>query len=57
MISVNQPGPTFKIIKEEQMNDGQRGRGLQLILHIMDEVWLEQEEADRVTLYMKKFVK
>ena len=39
------------------MNDGPRGRGLQLILHIMDEVWLEQEEGDRVTLYMKKFVK
>ena len=57
MISVNQPGPSFKIIKEEQMNDGPRGRGLQLILHIMDEVWLEQEEVDRVTLYMKKYVK
>ena len=57
VISVKQPGPSFKIIKEEQMNDGPRGRGLQLILHIMDEVWLEQEEVDRVTLYMKKFVK
>ena len=57
VISVKQPGPTFKIEKQEQMNNGPRGRGLQLILHIMDEVWLEQEEGDWVTLYMKKYVK
>lgn len=57
VISIKQPGPAFKIEKQENVNYGHRGRGLQLILHIMDEVWLEQEEENRVTLYMKKYVK
>ena len=57
LISVKQSGPAFKIEKQETINYGKRGRGLQLILHIMDEVWLEQEEGNKFTLHMKKYIK
>lgn len=57
VIYVKQKGPAFTIEERDQMNYGQRGRGLQLIIHIMDEVWLEQEEGNTIILYMKKSIK
>lgn len=57
IISVKQPGGLFKITKNEEMNYGLHGRGLQLILTIMDEVWLEEEAINQISLCMKKVVK
>ena len=54
VISVKQLGAFYSINKKEDINYGLRGRGLQLILNIMEEVWLEQEGTNRITLYMKK---
>jgi serine/threonine-protein kinase RsbW len=56
VISVQQPGIFFNINKNKEINYGQRGRGVQLILNIMDEVWLEQEEVDTITLHMRKYI-
>ncbi|RUL50498.1 ATP-binding protein [Lysinibacillus antri] len=53
-ICIKQKGKMYKIEKSDQLNYGNRGRGLQLILNIMNEVWLEQEEEDNIALYMKK---
>ena len=57
VISVKQLGAFYSINKQEDINYGLRGRGLQLILNIMEEVWLEQEEKNKITLHMKKCLK
>lgn len=53
-LSVTQTGTMFDLEKKEDINYGSRGRGLQIILNIMDEVWLEQVDDEIVTLHMKK---
>lgn len=53
-IIVTQPGVIFSIEKSNDVNMDARGRGLQLILHIMDKVWLEQLEQHVVQLHMVK---
>lgn len=53
-ISVTQIGVEFNIEKTEDINYGARGRGIQLMLHIMDSVWLEQLGNRFVTLHMIK---
>lgn len=54
VISVKQKGSPFTIEKKVGVNEGPRGRGMQLILNIMDKVWLEQEGDHYITLYMEK---
>lgn len=56
IISVKQLGAFFTINKQEEINYGLDGRGLQLIVNIMDEVWIEQEPVNYVILHMKKSV-
>lgn len=53
IISVKHKGSNFTIEKNDHVNTGPRGRGMQLILNIMDKVWLEQE-GQFITLYMEK---
>ncbi len=55
VMKVKQKGNSFPLEINENINYGSRGRGLQLILSIMDEVWLTAEE-DYITLCMKKTV-
>lgn len=54
-MTVKQKGKIFSIAKSEDINYRSRGRGLQLILEIMDKVWLEEDEGG-VTLFMQKGV-
>jgi serine/threonine-protein kinase RsbW len=56
LISVKQRGCFFTISKKDEINVGSRGRGLQLILSIMDDVWLEKNGENRITLHMKKYL-
>lgn len=53
-IAVTQPGAMFYLEKQKDVNTGNRGRGLQLILNIMDDVWLERQEGNIVMLHMIK---
>ena len=53
-ISVTQLGVKYQIEKATDMNYGARGRGIQLMLHIMDSVWLEQLDDRFVILHMIK---
>lgn len=53
-IAVTQYGIMYPIEKKDEINYSNRGRGLQLILHIMDRVWLEQVNEHKVTLHMQK---
>ena len=54
-LKVKQSGPLFEIEWNDELNVGSRGRGIQLILNIMDEVWLNQEDDNSFTLNMKKY--
>lgn len=53
IISVKQDGIPFIINREETINYNSRGRGLQLIVNIMDEVKVVQD-GKKVILQMKK---
>jgi len=53
-ICVKHEGPLFKIEKRDEINTELRGRGLQLILHIMDYVQVEKQE-ENVLLFMHKY--
>jgi serine/threonine-protein kinase RsbW len=53
VMKVKQKGNSFPLEINENINYGSRGRGLQLILSIMDEVWLTAEEG-HITLCMEK---
>jgi serine/threonine-protein kinase RsbW len=55
VMKVKQEGNLFPLEINEDINYSSRGRGLQLILSIMDEVWLTTEEG-HITLCMKKTV-
>lgn len=50
---VTQRGSSFSLVQRNEVNIGLRGRGLQLISHLMDEVRIEPRE-EMVSLYMKK---
>lgn len=52
-IFISQKGKPFKVEKKENLNVSLRGRGIQLILHIMDDVWIEEKD-DGITFCMKK---
>lgn len=52
-LAVKQSGKSFKLESSENSPFSLRGRGLQLIRGIMDELWLEQEH-ETVVFYMKK---
>ncbi|SOC13376.1 serine/threonine-protein kinase RsbW [Ureibacillus xyleni] len=52
-ICIKQHGKMFHFEKSDELNFGSRGRGMQLILNIMDEVWLE-EAGETIILHMKK---
>lgn len=52
-LAIKQKGKRFKLETPEISSVSLRGRGLQLIKNIMDEVWLE-EENEMVVLHMKK---
>ncbi|WP_339232682.1 ATP-binding protein [Geobacillus sp. FSL W8-0032] len=43
MIVVKQQGGCFSITNHDTVNTGPRGRGLQLIAHIVDDVYVKQE--------------
>jgi len=53
-ICVKHEGPMFKVEKRNDVNTGLRGRGLQLILHIMDQVQVEKQE-ENVLFFMHKY--
>lgn len=55
-LAVKQEGHFFKLESLEPSTFALRGRGLSLILGIMDRVWLE-EESGKVILYMRKHFK
>ncbi|OCA85118.1 hypothetical protein A8F95_10565 [Bacillus wudalianchiensis] len=52
-ISLKQKGSRFCIGKKEEVNVSSCGRGLQLILNIMDKVWLDEKEG-YVIFHMQK---
>ncbi|MCP1145762.1 ATP-binding protein [Lysinibacillus endophyticus] len=52
-ICIKQKGKLFHFEKSDKLNYGSRGRGMQLILNIMDDVWLE-EVGEMIILHMKK---
>ncbi|EID42955.1 ATP-binding protein [Parageobacillus thermoglucosidasius] len=54
MIVVKQHGKKFDITRRDVVNKGLRGRGLQLIIHIVDHVYLEQK-GNNVLFYMCKY--
>jgi serine/threonine-protein kinase RsbW len=53
-ICVKHQGPLFKVKKTDEVNTNPRGRGLQLILNIMDRVQVEKQE-ENVLLFMHKY--
>ncbi|WP_102345041.1 ATP-binding protein [Bacillus sp. Marseille-P3661] len=55
-ICIKHKGEIFPIAEEpKELNHGNRGRGLQLIKHIMDEVKV-MKNGDYVELFMKKMI-
>ncbi|SFA50545.1 serine/threonine-protein kinase RsbW [Parageobacillus thermantarcticus] len=54
VIVVKQHGKKFDITRRDVVNKGSRGRGLQLIIHIVDHVYLEQK-GNNVLFYMCKY--
>lgn len=56
IIVVKQRGKKFAIKREDGVNRGSRGRGLQLIAHIVDHVYVKQR-GNYVLFYMCKFKK
>jgi serine/threonine-protein kinase RsbW len=55
IIIVKQHGKKFNITRKDVVNKGLRGRGLQLITHIVDHVCIEQK-GNNVLFYMCKYV-
>ena len=55
LLEVKQSGPLFAIERRDELNVSSSGRGIQLILNIMDEVWLNQEDDNSFKLNMKKY--
>jgi serine/threonine-protein kinase RsbW len=53
-IVVQQRGKKFAIARKGGINRGPRGRGLQLITHIVDRVYVKQE-GNHVLFYMCKY--
>lgn len=53
-IAVQQVGASFEVKQSTSVNTGTRGRGLQLILHIMDEVNVVETAHGTVVLQMRK---
>jgi serine/threonine-protein kinase RsbW len=53
-IVVQQRGKKFAIARKGGINRGPRGRGLQLITHIVDHVYVKQE-GNHVLFYMCKY--
>lgn len=53
-MSVKQKGTVFNLEKKDEMNYGPRGRGIQLILNIMDAVEIKVEDEESIVLYMRK---
>lgn len=53
-IFVKQLGPLFSLETTTDVNMAARGRGLQLILHIMDEISVEKAANGYITLKMTK---
>jgi serine/threonine-protein kinase RsbW len=53
-ICVKHQGPLFKVKKTDEVNTSPRGRGLQLILNIMDHVQVEKQE-ENVLFFMHKY--
>jgi serine/threonine-protein kinase RsbW len=53
IIVVKQRGKKFAIKRKDEVNRGSRGRGLQLITHIVDHVYVKQKE-NYVLFYMCK---
>lgn len=54
-IAVQQVGSSFEVRPSTRVNMGTRGRGLQLILHIMDEVNVVETVHGTVVLQMRKY--
>lgn len=54
-LAIKQKGKRFKLLEKEHEPYSLRGRGLQLILHIMDKVWLDEKDGF-IILYMKKYL-
>jgi serine/threonine-protein kinase RsbW len=54
IIGVKQHGEKFDITRKDEVNKGLRGRGLQLITHIVDHVYIEQK-GNNVLFYMCKY--
>jgi serine/threonine-protein kinase RsbW len=53
-ICVKHQGPLFKVEKKDEINTSPRGRGLQLILNIMDHVQVLKQE-ENVLFFMHKY--
>lgn len=52
-ILLRQKGSSFPLVQQHEINKGKRGRGIPLILNIMDEVWVK-EDQDHIEFYMRK---
>ncbi|WP_204524676.1 ATP-binding protein [Litchfieldia alkalitelluris] len=50
---VRQKGSVFPIVQENDLKSGMRGRGLKLIVSLMDQVEV-REQGEFIELYMKK---
>lgn len=54
-LAIKQKGKHFKLLEKSNEPYSLRGRGLQLILHIMDKVWLDEQDGF-IILHMKKYL-